>query len=137
MKSVVYSITNDENYLEVLTCQIVRLIKNNQLIKMSKREGNFITLREVYNSVGKDALRYYMISTKNETSIDFDMDRVVEKNKDLRDKLLNVKKYKTYMTTPTGYNCYESIIEDCFFPGEEFSIKYEVKIVSANRTPDR
>ena len=82
MKSVVYSITNDENYLEVLTCQIVRLIKNSQIIKMSKREGNYITLRDVYDFVGKDALRYYMISTKNETSIDFDIDKVVEKNKD-------------------------------------------------------
>ena len=49
---------------------------------MSKREGNFITLRDVFNSVGKDALRYFMISTKNETSIDFDIDKVIEKNKD-------------------------------------------------------
>ena len=82
MKSLVYAITNDESYLEVLTCQIVRLKKNSQIIKMSKREGNFITLRDVFNSVGKDALRYFMISTKNETSIDFDTDKVVEKNKD-------------------------------------------------------
>ena len=82
IKSVVYAITNDETYLEVLTCQIVRLIKNSQIIKMSKREGNFVTLRDVFNSVGKDALRYFMISTKNETSIDFDINKVVEKNKD-------------------------------------------------------
>ena len=82
MKSVVYAITNNENYLEVLTCQIVRLIKNSHIIKMSKREGNFITLKEVYNSVGKDALRYFMISTKNETPIDFNINKVVEKNKD-------------------------------------------------------
>ena len=82
MKSVVYAITNDETYLEVLTCQIVRLIKNSLIIKMSKRKGNFVTLRDVFNSVGKDALRYFMISTKNETSIDFDINKVVEKNKD-------------------------------------------------------
>ena len=82
IKSVVYAITNDECYLEVLTCQIVHLIKNSQTIKMSKREGNFITLRDVFRSVGKDALRYFMISTKNETSIDFDIDKVLEKNKD-------------------------------------------------------
>jgi len=82
MKSAVYAFTNDESYLEVLTCQIVRLIKNSQIIKMSKREGNFITLKDVYASVGKDALRYFMISTKNETSIDFNIDKVVEKNKD-------------------------------------------------------
>jgi len=82
MKSVVYAITNDENYLEVLTCQIVRLIKYSKIIKMSKRKGNFITLKDVFTSVGKDALRYFMISTKNETSIDFDINKVVEKNKD-------------------------------------------------------
>ena len=82
LKSVVYAITNNESYLEILTCQIVRLIKNSQIIKMSKREGNFITLQDVFRSVGKDALRYFMISTKNETSIDFDIDKVVEKNKD-------------------------------------------------------
>jgi len=82
MKSILYSITNKDNYLEILTCQIVRLIKNTKIIKMSKREGNFITLKEVFNAVGNDALRYFMISTKNETSIDFDMDKVLEKNKD-------------------------------------------------------
>ena len=54
----------------------------------------------------------------------------VEKNRNLRNKLLNVKKYKTYMTTPTGYECYESIIEDCFSPGEEFSIKYDGAITA-------
>ena len=52
----------------------------------------------------------------------------VEKNRNLRDKLLNVKKYKTYMTTPTGYECYESIIEDCFSPGEEFSTGLSIPI---------
>ena len=82
MKSLVYSLSNNENYFNVLTCQIVRLIKNNQIVKMSKREGNFVTLRDLYNSVGKDALRYFMVSTKNETAMDFDLDKVIEKNKD-------------------------------------------------------
>ena len=82
MKSVLKTISNSENYLEVLTCQIVRLIKNNKILKMSKREGNFVTLNEVYNQVGKDPLRYFMISKKSETSIDFDLNKVIEKNKD-------------------------------------------------------
>ena len=82
MKSVLKIISNSENYLEVLTCQIVRLIKNNKILKMSKREGNFVTLNEVYNQVGKDPLRYFMISKKSETSIDFDLNKVIEKNKD-------------------------------------------------------
>ena len=82
MKSILKIISNKDNYLEIITCQIVRLIKNNEIIKMSKREGNFITLQEVYNQVGKDPLRYFMVSTKSETSMDFDLNKVIEKNKD-------------------------------------------------------
>ena len=82
MKSIVDVISNKKNYLEICICQIVRLIKNGNLLKMSKREGNFITLKEIHKTVGKDALRYFMISSKSETPMDFDMDKVVEKNKD-------------------------------------------------------
>jgi arginyl-tRNA synthetase len=82
MKSIVDAATNKNNYLDVFICQIVRLIKNNKILKMSKREGNFITLKAIHDKVGTDALRYFMISSKSETSMDFDMDKVIEKNKD-------------------------------------------------------
>ena len=82
MKSVMKIISNNNNFLEVLTCQIVRLIKDNRILKMSKREGNFVSLNEVYKQVGKDPLRYFMVSTKSETSMDFDLNKVIEKNKD-------------------------------------------------------
>ena len=82
MKSIVDAITNKENYLDVFICQIVRLIKDNKILKMSKREGNFITLKKIHNEVGTDALRYFMISSKSETPMDFDMNKVIEKNKD-------------------------------------------------------
>ena len=82
MKSLLLAIKGDDNYFDVLTCQIVSLIQNNNRIKMSKREGNFITLENVFSNVGKDPIRYYMISTRNETSIDFDLDAVIKKNKD-------------------------------------------------------
>ena len=82
MKSLLLAIKGDDNYFDVLTCQIVSLIQNNNRIKMSKREGNFITLESVFSKVGKDPIRYYMISTRNETSIDFDLDAVIKKNKD-------------------------------------------------------
>ena len=82
MKSLLNSIQSDKKYFEVLTCQIVSLIKNKQKIKMSKREGNFVTLKDVYSNVGKDPIRYYMISTRNETAIDFDLDEVIKKNKE-------------------------------------------------------
>ena len=82
MQSILKIISNKDDYLEIVTCQIVRLIKNKEILKMSKREGNFITLQEVFNQVGKDPLRYFMISTKSETTMDFDLNKVIEKNKD-------------------------------------------------------
>ena len=82
MRSVLKSLTGKDNYLDIVTCQIVRLIKDKKIFKMSKRKGNFITLNEVFNAVGKDPLRYFMISTRSETAMDFDMNKVVEKNKD-------------------------------------------------------
>ena len=89
MKSMIKSISEKENYFEVLTCQIVSLIQNKQKIKMSKRDGNFITLRDVYSNVGKDPIRYYMISTRNETAIDFDLDAVIKKIKKTKFFIVN------------------------------------------------
>ena len=82
MKSVVDSISGKKNYLDIFICQIVRLIKNGTLLKMSKRDNNFISLKELYNEVGKDPIRYFMISSKSESPMDFDMNKVIEKNKD-------------------------------------------------------
>ena len=82
MKSIVDVTTNKSDYLNIFICQIVRLIKHNEILKMSKRDGNFITLKKIHNEVGTDALRYFMISSKSETPMDFDMDKVIEKNKD-------------------------------------------------------
>ena len=82
IKSIVNVISEKNDYLEVLISQIVRLIKNGKILKMSKRDGNFVTLESIYKEVGKDSLRFFMISTKNETPMDFDMDKVIEKNKD-------------------------------------------------------
>ena len=82
MKSIVEVISKKKNFLQIKVCQIVRLFKDKKIIKMSKREGNIITLNELLKQVNKDSLRYFMISTKNETPIDFDIIRVIEKNKD-------------------------------------------------------
>ena len=82
MKSIVEVFSNKKNYLEIFICQIVRLIKDGKLLKMSKRDGNFVTLKDIHNEVGTDALRYFMISTKNETPMDFNINKVIEKNKD-------------------------------------------------------
>ena len=54
----------------------------------------------------------------------------VERDNDLRDKMLNAGKYKTYMTNKSGYECYETVIESCFSPGEEHVIKYDGAITA-------
>lgn len=54
----------------------------------------------------------------------------VERDNDLRDKMLNAGKYKTYMTNKSGYECYETVIEGCFSPGEEHVIKYDGAITA-------
>ena len=82
MKSIVSAISYNNLSLDVFICQIVRLIKDGKILKMSKRDDNFITLKEIYNEVGKDPLRYYMAASKSETPMDFDLNKVVEKNKD-------------------------------------------------------
>ncbi len=82
MKSITQVFSENSNYLEIHVCQIVRLIKQNKILKMSKRENNFITLSDLYNQVGKDPIRYFMVATKNETPMDFNIDKVIEKNKD-------------------------------------------------------
>ena len=82
MKSITDVVSKKKNYLDILVCQIVKLIKNGENLKMSKRDGNFITLNQIFKEVGRDALRYFMISSKSETPMDFDMNKVIEKNKD-------------------------------------------------------
>ena len=61
---------------------LVNLIKNKKILKMSKRKGIYITLREVINEVGKDALRFMMISKSSDKVIDFDFDLIKEKTKE-------------------------------------------------------
>ena len=82
MKSIVEVISNKSNYLDIQICQIVRIIKDKKILKMSKREGNFITLDNILKQIGKDSLRYFMISTKSETPMDLNIDQVIAKNKD-------------------------------------------------------
>ena len=68
--------------IDVKLTSLVNLIKNNKPIKMSKREGTYITLREVLNEVGKDVLRFMMVSRSSEKVIDFNFDIVKSKTKE-------------------------------------------------------
>jgi len=76
------AITNGKASVKVILCQMVKFVKNGEQLKMSKRAGNFITLKEVLDEVGADALRFTMLTRKNDAPFDFDLAKVVEQSKD-------------------------------------------------------
>ncbi len=82
MHSAVKAVTGGGAELDVKICQLVRLMRNGEPVKMSKRAGTFITLREVVDEVGRDAVRFMMLYRKNDASLDFDFAKVTEQSKD-------------------------------------------------------
>ena len=82
MAAAVRAITNGAGELDVKICQLVRLLRNGEQVRMSKRSGDFITLREVVDEVGRDAVRFMMLFRKNDATLDFDLAKVIEQSKD-------------------------------------------------------
>ncbi len=82
LNAVVEALTNKQAQLKVILCQMVKFVKNGEPLKMSKRAGNFITAREVIDEVGADALRFIMLTRKNDAPFDFDLAKVIEQSKD-------------------------------------------------------
>ncbi|MGA0564098.1 arginine--tRNA ligase [Ancylobacter sp. VNQ12] len=82
MQAAVKAVTAGEGHLDVEICQLVRLLRNGEPVKMSKRAGTFVTLREVVDEVGRDAVRFMMINRKNDAVLDFDLAKVIEQTRD-------------------------------------------------------
>lgn len=82
MQAAVKAVTGGQGALDVKLCQLVRLLRNGEQVRMSKRSGDFVTLREVIDEVGRDAVRFMMIFRKNDATLDFDLAKVVEQSKD-------------------------------------------------------
>ncbi len=82
MKAAVRAMSNDEAELDVRICQIVRLMRNGELVRMSKRGGDFVTLAELIEEVGPDVVRFVMLTRKNDAPLDFDFAKVTEQSKD-------------------------------------------------------
>ena len=80
--SAVNAITDNKASLEVKVCQLVRLTRGDEVVKMSKRSGSFITLKEMVDEVGRDAVRFMMVTRKNDAPLDFDYELVKEQTKD-------------------------------------------------------
>jgi len=82
VSAAVQALTDKKDALDVKLCQLVRVLRDGELVRMSKRSGDFITLREVVDEVGRDVLRFIMLTRKNDAPLDFDLARVVNQSKD-------------------------------------------------------
>jgi arginyl-tRNA synthetase len=82
MKAAVAALTSGEAELDIKICQLVRLFRAGEPVKMSKRAGTFVTLREVVDEVGAGPVRFMMLYRKNDAPLDFDFAKVTEQSRD-------------------------------------------------------
>jgi arginyl-tRNA synthetase len=82
MQAAVKAVTSGKATLDVKVVQLVRLLRAGEPVKMSKRSGDFVTLREVVDEVGKDAVRFMMLYRKNDAVLDFDLAKVIEQSRE-------------------------------------------------------
>jgi len=82
LQAAVAAITDGQGSLDIKLCQLVKLMREGEIVKMSKRSGDFVTLREIVDEVGVDAVRFIMLFRKNDAPLDFDLAKVIEQSKD-------------------------------------------------------
>jgi arginyl-tRNA synthetase len=82
MKAAVAALTENQATLDIKICQLVRLFRAGEPVKMSKRAGTFVTLREVVDEVGAGPVRFMMLYRKNDAPLDFDFAKVTEQSRD-------------------------------------------------------
>jgi arginyl-tRNA synthetase len=82
MQAAVKALSGAKADLDVKLVQLVRLLRAGEPVKMSKRAGEFVTLREVVDEVGRDAVRFDMLYRKNDAMLDFDLAKVIEHSRD-------------------------------------------------------
>ncbi len=82
LKAVVSALSDGKASYATPVCQLVKVLRDGQPVMMSKRAGTFVALRDVVDEVGKDAVRFMMLTRKNDSPIDFDLKKVLEQSKD-------------------------------------------------------
>ncbi|HMO09858.1 MAG TPA: arginine--tRNA ligase [Paracoccaceae bacterium] len=82
LKAVVSALSENRVALDIKLIQLVKLLKGGEIVKMSKRAGTFVTLRDLIDEVGPDVVRFVMLTRKNDVALDFDFDKVLEQSKD-------------------------------------------------------
>ena len=82
MKAAVEAVTGGEGGLDVKICQMVHLKKGGEALRMSKRAGTFVTLAELIGEVGRDVVRFMMLTRKNDSQMEFDLEKALEQSRD-------------------------------------------------------
>jgi arginyl-tRNA synthetase len=82
MQAAVKALSGGKAVLDVKLCQLVKLMRGGEPVKMSKRAGDFVTLRDVVDEVGVDAVRFMMLFRKNDAPLEFDLAKVIEQSSD-------------------------------------------------------
>jgi len=82
MKAAVSAVTDGRGELDVKLCQLVRVMRGGELVRMSKRAGTFVTLRDLLDEVGPDVVRFTMLTRKNDAPFDFDLVKATEQSRD-------------------------------------------------------
>ncbi len=82
MKAAVAALADRPLAFDIEVCQLVKLFRAGEPVRMSKRAGTFVTLRDVVDEVGSDAVRFMMLYRKNDAPLDFDMAKVIERAKE-------------------------------------------------------
>lgn len=82
MTAAVRATSADQATLDMRLCQMVRVLRDGEPVRMSKRAGDFVTLRDLVDEVGRDVVRFFMLTRKNDAPMDFDFTAVTEQSKD-------------------------------------------------------
>ena len=114
MQAAVKAVSDQQGELDVKLCQMINLLDGGEQFKMSKRSGNFVTMADVIEKVGKDVFRFIMLTRKNDAQLDFDLQTVTEQSRD------NPVFYVQY-----AHARVHSVLRMASetFPGEDFSIE--------------
>ena len=111
MEALARAVSGGTAKLTILLCQLVKLYRHGEPVRMSKRAGEFVTLRDVVEEVGRDPIRFMMLYRKNDAPLDFDFAKVTEQSKD------NPVFYVQYASART-HSVFRQAREQ--FPGESF-----------------
>ena len=82
INAAVNALSDNKVSIDTKVCSLVNLLEDGKPLKMSKRAGTFVTLSDIIDAVGKDVLRFIMLTRRNDQSLDFDFKKVKEKSKD-------------------------------------------------------